>query len=391
MKIHEYQAKDLLTPYGLPFQQRVMVSSLNELGSVSQVLGGMPWVVKAQVLAGGRGKAGGVKLVNSLEELRQHAERLLGKSLITIQTGPEGEVVHKLLIEKASEFHQELYVAIVVDRRAGTPVFLASKEGGVDIEVLARERPEAIVRRAIDPWKGLLAFQARALAFDLGLKGDVASQAAKIFLGLARAFFALDASLAEINPLVITTSQQVVCIDAKLTFDDNAVFRHAEIKSLVVPGAQDEKEERAKKFGLSYVSLDGSIGCLVNGAGLAMATMDIIKLHGGDPANFLDVGGGATAEAVAEAFTLIMSDARVKAILVNIFGGIMKCDTIANGIVEAVKKTSLKVPLVVRLEGTNVEEGKRILKASGLNILAAADLNEAAKRVVAASKEAVAV
>lgn len=391
MKVHEYQAKDLLTPYGLPFQRRMVVSSLEELEKVPEALGTSPWVVKAQVLAGGRGKAGGVKLVHTSEEMKQVASRLLGKSLVTIQTGPQGEVVQKLLIEKASDFHQELYVAIAVDRRLGVPVILASREGGVEIEVLAKERPDAIARRTLDPWKGLLAYQSRELAFELGLAQDAAGQAAKIFSGLARAFLALDASLAEINPLVITKQGQVVCIDAKLIFDDNAISRHPELKNLVVPGASDEREDRAKKFGLSYVSLDGTIGCLVNGAGLAMATMDIIKLHGGEPANFLDVGGSATTEAVTEAFQLIMSDSKVNAILVNIFGGIMRCDVIANGIVEAAKKTALRVPLVVRLEGTNVDEGKRILKASGLNILSAQDLNEAAKFVVGASKQPVGV
>lgn len=386
MNVHEYQAKELFRKFGIKVLGGGIAKSAEDAVKVAKELGGNVWVVKAQIHAGGRGKAGGVKLAKSLDEVKQHAGAILGKTLVTHQTGPEGKLVHTLLIEQGCEIQREYYAGLVLDRATGKVTFMASSEGGVEIEKVAEESPEKIVKVAVDPAAGFSPYAARKLAYAIGMKGDQVQDATKFFEGLYNLYMKCDCTIAEINPLVVTKSGEVLALDAKLNFDDNALFRHPEILEYRDITEESEKELEASKFGLSYIELDGTIGCLVNGAGLAMGTMDIIKLHGGEPANFLDVGGGATKEAVEKAFTIILSDEKVKAILVNIFGGIMRCDIIAEGIIAAAKSLSIKVPVVVRLEGTNVALGKKLLQDSGLRITAAENLEDAAKKVVAASK-----
>lgn len=386
MNIHEYQAKGVLAHYGVAVPQGKVAFSVDEAVKNAEELGGKA-VVKAQIHAGGRGKAGGVKLARSLDEVRNAAKELLGKTLVTHQTGPQGKVVGRLLIEQLSNIQKEYYIGLVVDRATGRVVMMASEEGGMEIEEVAAKTPEKIFRETIDPAVGLLPFQARNLAFAIHIPANLVNKAVKFMTGLYRAFADKDCSVAEINPLVVTAEGDVMALDAKLNFDDNALYRHPDILELRDLTEEDSKEVEASKFGLNYVALDGNIGCMVNGAGLAMATMDTIKYYGGQPANFLDVGGGATEEKVTEAFKIILSDSKVQGILVNIFGGIMKCDVIANGVVAAAKQVSLSHPLVVRLEGTNVDLGKQILNESGLNIQAADSLADAAKKIVALVKE----
>ncbi len=388
MNIHEYQAKGVLDGFGVAVAKGKPAFSVDEAVSVAEDMGGPVWVVKAQIHAGGRGKGGGVKVVKSIDEVRAEAERMLGMTLVTHQTGPEGKEVKRLYVEEGSDIDRELYLSLLVDRETSRVAFIASTEGGMDIEEVAAKTPEKILTIDVDPAAGFQPFHGRALAHALKLEGDTAKQGAKLFKGLYEAFLGTDASLVEINPLVVTKSGDVVCLDAKMNFDDNALYRHKDIADLHDPDEEDPAELEAKKYDLSYVKLDGNIGCMVNGAGLAMATMDIIKLYGSEPANFLDVGGGATKEKVTAAFKIILSDPNVEGILVNIFGGIMRCDIIAEGVIAAAKETSLKVPLVVRLEGTNVEKGKDILAKSGLAIIPADDLADAADKVVKAVKEA---
>ncbi|MBX3462509.1 MAG: ADP-forming succinate--CoA ligase subunit beta [Planctomycetes bacterium] len=384
MNIHEYQAKQLLAKFGVPVSRGIACRTADEVGKAFATLGEPLAVVKAQIHAGGRGKAGGVKLVRSADEARKVAEGLLGKALVTHQTGPEGRVVKTLYVEAGSDIAREMYLAVVMDRSAQAPVVIAAAEGGVDIEELAAHKPQAIARHRVHPVKGLLPFQTRALAKHLGLAGDQAKGFAKLLGGLVQAFMALDCSLAEVNPLIVTKQGEVKALDAKMGFDDNALFRHKEVAELRDLGEEDPKEVEAKKFDLNYIALTGNIGCMVNGAGLAMATMDVIQLKGGMPANFLDVGGGANKQQVTNAFKILLSDPNVKGILVNIFGGIMKCDTIAEGVIAAARETRLSVPLVVRLEGTNVELGRKLLQDSGLNLQTARSLDEAAEKIVAA-------
>jgi succinyl-CoA synthetase beta subunit len=384
MKIHEYQAKEVLASFGIPTPRGFAAKTEDEAEAAAQKLGGDLVVVKAQIHAGGRGKAGGVQLVRDRRDVRAKARALLGKRLVTHQTGPSGTEVRTLLLEEGSEIARELYAGIVVDRRAGKPVLMGSAEGGVEIEEVAARTPEKILRETIDVPHGLHPFKARRMAFALGLGPPLLGKAQAFFTSLARCFVEKDASLVEVNPLVVTKKGEIVALDAKMTFDDNAIYRHPEIAKYRDLGEENPAEVRASEHELSYISLDGEIGCLVNGAGLAMSTMDIIKLHGGEPANFLDVGGGATRERVTEAFKIILEDQRVKGILVNIFGGIMKCDVIAQGIVEAVRELGLRVPLVVRLEGTNVEKGREILAHSGLALTPASDMTDAASKIVAA-------
>ncbi len=383
MNIHEYQAKGLFREAGIPVPRGSVCRSVDDVGRAYHELGSAVAVVKAQIHAGGRGKAGGVRLAKSRDEAIAHAKALLGSTLVTHQTGPEGRRVGLLLVEEGLKIAKEFYAAIAIDRRRGGPVLLAAAEGGVEIESLPQEK---LLREPVSVHEGLYPFQARSLAFGLGLKGDSARQAADLLTALVRLFLAKDCSIAEINPLVLLDDGRVLALDAKINFDDNALFRHPEIDQLRDPTEEDPAEARAAKFNLSYVSLDGNIGCMVNGAGLAMGTMDIIQHHGGRPANFLDVGGGASVERVTEAFKIICDDENVRAILVNIFGGIVKCDLIAEGILGAVKATRLKVPLVVRLEGTNVERGRALLRESGLPITTAADMTEAAQRAVEAAR-----
>jgi succinyl-CoA synthetase beta subunit len=386
MKIHEYQAKEILRKFGVATPRSIACFSVDEAVEAGKRLGGDVWVVKAQIHAGGRGKGGGVKLARSLDELRAHAARILGMRLVTHQTGPEGQPVRRLLIEEGADIRQELYVGMVVDRGAQRVVLMASSEGGMDIEEVAAHSPEKIHKVAIDPVAGLTEAQAAEIARKIGVPEASLPQAAELLRGLYRAFDECDASLAEINPLVVTGEGRVLALDAKMNFDDNALYRHPEIVALRDLDEEDPAEVEASRHGLSYIALDGDIGCLVNGAGLAMATMDIIKLYGGAPANFLDVGGGAAAEKVTEAFKLMLANPRLRAILVNIFGGIMKCDVIAQGVVAAAREVQIKVPLVVRLEGTNVELGQRILAQSGLPIISASNMADAAQKVVAAAK-----
>ncbi len=388
MNIHEYQAKALLADYGVPVPRGFPAFSVEEAVAAAERLGGPLWVVKAQIHAGGRGKAGGVKLCRSMDEVEKAARALLGKVLVTRQTGPQGRKVRRLLVEEGTQIERELYLSCLVDRGAGRVAFVASAAGGMDIEEVAKETPERIFTIAVDPAAGYQPYVGRAVAAALGLKGALFKQCAQLVGNLHRAFCEKDMSLLEINPLVVTADERLVCLDAKVNFDDNGLFRHPDVVELRDPDEEDPKEREAAEHGLNYIALDGNIGCMVNGAGLAMATMDIIKLHGGEPANFLDVGGGATAEKVAAAFKIITSDPKVQAILVNIFGGIMRCDVIAEGVVTAVRETGLKVPLVVRLEGTNVEKGKAILNESGLNIIPADDLDDAARKAVAAARAA---
>lgn len=386
MNIHEYQAKELLSEYGVPVPIGKVAFSPDEARQTAEALQVERFVVKAQIHAGGRGKGGGVKLASNLDEVTQLASEIIGMNLVTHQTGPEGKLVTKVLVEEASDIDKELYLGMVIDRSTEQIVVMASQEGGVEIEQVARENPDKIIKEYVDPTVGLLPFQCRKIAYFLGLEGKTVNKAVKFIIGLYQLFTDKDCSLAEINPLILTKSGDVLALDAKMNFDDNAIFRHPDIEKLHDPEEEDPTELEAKKWGISYVKLDGSIGCLVNGAGLAMSTMDIIKHHGGEPANFLDVGGGASTEQVTQAFKMILSDPNVKAIFVNIFGGIMKCDTIAEGIIAAAKEVGIEVPLVVRLEGTNVELGRKMLAESGLNIITGADMRETAAKAVEAAK-----
>ena len=388
MNIHEYQAKALLHAYGVPVAEGKVAFSPDEAASHASQLGENLWVVKAQIHAGGRGKGGGVKLVKSTAELRGEAERMLGKPLVTPQTGPKGRIVRRVFVQRASTIARELYLSLLVDRASGRIAFVASSEGGMDIEHVAATNPEKIIALTVDPATGLSPFHARIINAAFGLNGEQAKQCAKLLGGLYKCFIEKDASLIEINPLIVTEEGAIQCLDAKISFDDNALFRHPDIAELRDLDEEDPAEVEASKHELSYVKLDGTIGCMVNGAGLAMATMDIIKLYGAEPANFLDVGGGASKERVTEAFKIILSDPNVTGILVNIFGGIMRCDIIAEGIVAAARKMHITVPLVVRLEGTNVERGREILAQSGLAIIPADNLDDAAKKIVAATKGA---
>jgi succinyl-CoA synthetase beta subunit len=386
MNIHEYQAKAVLREFGVPVPRGRAAFSVEEAVKVARELGAPVLVVKAQIHAGGRGKAGGVKVVKSNEEVRKEAERLLGAVLVTHQTGPQGKQVHRLYIEEGSAIQSEFYLSALVDRESSRIAFVASTAGGMDIEEVARTRPEQIVTFAVDPATGIMPHHGRRVAQALGLNDELAKRAEKLVAQLYAAFTAKDMSLLEINPLVVTKAKELICLDAKIGFDDNALYRHPDIVALRDLTEEDEKEIEASKYDLNYVALDGTIGCMVNGAGLAMATMDIIKLYGEAPANFLDVGGGASKEKVAAAFKIITADPKVRGILVNIFGGIMKCDVIAEGVVAAVKEVGLRVPLVVRLEGTNVELGKEIIAKSNLNVTSADDLDDAAQKIVKAIK-----
>ncbi|HEY7573834.1 MAG TPA: ADP-forming succinate--CoA ligase subunit beta [Thermoanaerobaculia bacterium] len=383
MKVHEYQAKAILAKAGVAVPRGEVTDSPSEAREIARRLGGR-CVVKAQIHAGGRGKGGGVKLAKDPDEAYEHAQKILGMTLITPQTGPAGRVVHKVLLEEAVEIARELYLGITLDRSLGLPVVMASRAGGMDIEEVAAKDPGALVKQTLDPALGLFPFQARALAFALGLSGDSFKKGVFFIEALARAYTSTDASLAEINPLLITKSGDVLALDAKMSFDDNALFRHPEIREMRDLSEEDPLEIEASKYGLNYIKLDGNVGCMVNGAGLAMGTMDLVKLAGGEPANFLDVGGGANEEQVKHAFRIILSDPNVKAVLINIFGGIMRCDIIAKGVVAAVTEMGLKIPVVARLEGTNVELGKQILRDSGLKITAADGLSDAARKAVEA-------
>src|SRR6201996_1600111 len=386
MNIHEYQAKAVLREFGVPVPRGVPAFTVEEALKGAEELGGPVWVVKAQIHAGGRGKAGGVKVVKSIDDVKKEAARLLGSTLVTHQTGPHGKEVRRLYIEEGSSIYREYYLSALVDRETSRVAFVASTEGGMDIEEVARTHPDKITSFSVDPATGFMPHYARHVADALGLKGAVAKQAESVLPKLYQAFVAKDMSLLEINPLVVTKSGDLICLDAKIGFDDNALYRHPDIVALRDVTEEDEKEIEASRYDLNYVALDGTIGCMVNGAGLAMATMDIIKLYGEAPANFLDVGGSASKEKVTAAFKIITSDHHVKGILVNIFGGIMRCDVIAEGVVAAVKEVGLRVPLVVRLEGTNVDAGKKIIRESGLNVLPADNLDDAAQKIVKAVK-----
>ncbi|MBW4083231.1 ADP-forming succinate--CoA ligase subunit beta [Paenibacillus sp. S150] len=382
MNIHEYQGKEVLKKYGVAVPNGKVAYTVEEAVEAAASLGTPVVVVKAQIHAGGRGKAGGVKVAKTSEEVRAYAEEILGKTLITHQTGPEGKAVKRLLIEEGCQIVKEYYIGLVVDRGSGRVVMMASEEGGTEIEEVAAAHPEKIFKESIDPAVGLQTFQARKLAYSIGIPAELVNKAVKFMQALYLAFVDKDCSIAEINPLVVTGDGNVMALDAKLNFDSNALFRHKEIQELRDLDEEDAKEIEASKFDLSYIALDGNIGCMVNGAGLAMATMDIIKYYGGEPANFLDVGGGATTEKVTEAFKIILSDDKVNGIFVNIFGGIMRCDVIASGVVEAARQLGLTKPLVVRLEGTNVALGKQILAGSGLNIVAADSMADGARKIV---------
>jgi succinyl-CoA synthetase beta subunit len=386
MNIHEYQAKEILRRYQVNVPRGKVANTPAEAEAAAKELGGSVVVVKAQVHAGGRGKGGGIKLAKSPGEARDIAAKMIGMKLVTHQTGPEGKEVHRVLVEEGCDIARELYLGMVLDRAGGRLTMMASTEGGVEIEEVAAKAPEKILREGIDPAIGLQAFQARKLAFGLGIAKDSTSKAVAFMMGLYKAFVDCDCSLAEINPLVLTKQGDLLALDCKMGFDDNALYRHPDIREMRDFAEEDPREVEAAKYDLSYIGLDGNIACMVNGAGLAMATMDIIKFYGGEPANFLDVGGGATAEKVTAAFKILLSDKNVKAILVNIFGGIMKCDIVATGIVQAAKELSLSVPLVVRLEGTNVDLGKQILSESGLDITPAENMADAAAKVVKAAK-----
>ncbi len=387
MKIHEYQAKEILRQYAVPTPRGVACFSVDEAESAARELGGEVWVVKAQIHAGGRGKGGGVKVAHSLPEVREHAAKILGMQLVTHQTGPQGQTVRRLLVEEGMQIAKEYYLGMVIDRSKQRVVLMASSEGGMEIEATAARTPEKIHKVWIDPVAGLTDAEADAAARQIGIPDAALAQAHACLQGLYRAFVDKDAMLAEVNPLVLTADQRVLALDAKINFDSNALYRHPEIVALRDLDEEDPAAVEASKFDLSYIPLDGDIGCLVNGAGLAMATMDIIKLYGGAPANFLDVGGGASTEKVTEAFKLMLRNPKLKAILVNIFGGIMKCDVIAEGVVAAAREVHLKVPLVVRLAGTNVDLGKKILAESGLPIISASDMADAAEKVVAAARK----
>jgi len=384
MHLHEYQAKQLFADYGVPVPTGRVVESVKDAAAAAKALGGERWVVKAQVHAGGRGKAGGVRLVDGVDALETAARELLGSRLQTRQTGSPGLPIHRLLVEGGVDIQRELYLSLLVDRASERVVVMASAAGGMDIEEVAASDSGAILTEAIHPAIGVQAYQCRNLAFGLGLAGEQIKAFTRLLGGLYRLFEQQDASLVEINPLVVTGAGELLALDAKLDIEDNALYRHPRLADLRDPTQEDEKERAASEHGLNYITLDGNIACMVNGAGLAMATMDLIKLHGGEPANFLDVGGGATAQRVAEAFKLILSDSKVRAILVNIFGGIVRCDLIAEGIIQAVREVGVELPVVVRLEGTNVEQGKAMLAESGLSIIAADGLTDAAEKVVAA-------
>ncbi|ANC76847.1 ADP-forming succinate--CoA ligase subunit beta [Fictibacillus nanhaiensis] len=386
MNIHEYQGKEILRKYGVAVPNGKVAFTVEEAVEAANELGSTVSVVKAQIHAGGRGKAGGVKVAKNIDEVRTYANEILGKVLVTHQTGPEGKEVKRLLIEEGCDIKKEYYIGLVLDRATSSVVMMGSEEGGTEIEEVAEKTPEKIFKEVIDPAIGLQAFQARRLAYNINIPTELVGKAVKFMMGLYTAFVEKDCSIAEINPLVVTGDGNVMALDAKMNFDSNALYRHKDILEYRDLEEEDAKEIEASKYDLSYISLDGNIGCMVNGAGLAMATMDIIKHYGGDPANFLDVGGGATTEKVTEAFKIILSDQNVKGIFVNIFGGIMKCDIIANGVVEATKQVGLELPLVVRLEGTNVDLGKKILKESGLNITAADSMADGAEKIVALVK-----
>lgn len=386
MNIHEYQAKQILERFGVAVPVGKVATTAEEAVKIAEEIGGDMWVVKAQIHAGGRGKAGGVKLAKTIEEVKTHAQNMLGKKLVTHQTGPEGKEVKKVLVAEALDIERELYLGIVLDRSESRLVLMASTEGGVEIEKVAEETPEKIIKEYIDPKIGMKPFQARKVAFGLGLQGDEVKNAVKFILGLYKAFVESDASLAEINPLVITKDRKVMALDAKIGLDDNALYRHPDLMEMRDLDEEDPLEVEASKSNLNYIKLDGNVGCMVNGAGLAMATMDIIKYAGGMPANFLDVGGGASAETVRNGFKIILSDPNVKAILINIFGGIVRCDRIAAGVIEASKSIDVNVPVVVRLAGTNAEEAAEMLEKSGLNFIVAHNLKDAAEKAVAAVK-----
>jgi succinyl-CoA synthetase beta subunit len=383
MKIHEYQAKAILARYGVPVPQGEVVFDADGARAAAERLGGGTVVVKAQIHAGGRGKGGGVKVVKGSQEARAAAERMIGMDLVTYQTGPRGQKVQRVLVEQGLRIARELYLGLVLDRTTERPVMMVSSEGGVEIEKVAEEHPDRIFKAFIHPAIGLSAYQTRQLAFALGLEGPQIGQAAKLMSAIFEAFKGTDASLVEINPLIVTEDGHLLALDAKMNFDDNALYRHPDIKDLRDLSEEDPLEIEASKFSLNYIKLDGTIGCMVNGAGLAMATMDIIKLAGGEPANFLDVGGGANAEQIKNAFRILMADTAVRAVLINIFGGILRCDVLAEGVMAAVKELGVPVPIVIRMEGTNVEKGKQMLRESGLNFTTADDMNEAAQKVVA--------
>jgi len=384
MKIHEYQAKQILARHGVRIPRGEVAYTKEEAREIADRIGGTV-VVKAQIHAGGRGKGGGVKLAKSPDEAAEIAGRMLGMNLVTAQTGPEGRQVQKVLIEEGLDIRKELYLGIVIDRQMGKPVFMASASGGMDIEEVAAKTPELILREYIEPGLGLQAFQARRLAFGIGLAPELVHDSVQFMIALYKAFEDTDSSLAEINPFLVTGGNKVYALDAKMNFDDNALYRHKDIKELRDLNEEEPLEIEASKFGLNYIKLDGNVACMVNGAGLAMGTMDIIKIAGGSPANFLDVGGGASAEQVKNAFRILLSDKNVKAVLINIFGGIMRCDVVASGVVEAARAIGVKVPVVVRLEGTNVEQGQEILRNSGLNFIVADGMKDAAEKVVAAA------
>ena len=385
MKIHEYQGKELLKEYGVPVPRGIVARSADEAEAAARELGTDVVVVKAQIHAGGRGKGGGVKLAKSPEEARQIASEMLGMNLVTHQTGPEGREVKTLLIEEGLPIDKEFYLGITLDRVSGRNTFMASSAGGMDIEKVAEETPELILKETIDPSVGMRPFQARKLAFGLGIPAGLVNQAAKFMLALYEAYDKMDASIVEINPFLLTKDERLIALDAKVNFDDNAMFRHKEYEELRDLNEEEPLEIEASKFDLNYIKLDGNIGCMVNGAGLAMATMDIIKLHGGEPANFLDVGGGASQERVEQAFKILLADENVKAVLINIFGGIVRCDMVANGVVAAAKNLGVSIPIVARLEGTNVEEGRRVLRDSGIGIIPAEGMSDAAEKVVSAA------
>ena len=388
MNLHEYQAKQLFKQYGMPVPQHRVVNSAGDVHAALDALEGERWVIKAQVHAGGRGKAGGVKLIEQRSDVTRFVGQMLGSHLVTFQTDARGQPVNHVLIEEACGIARELYLGAVIDRTTRRVVIMASSEGGVEIEKVAEESPEKILRTTVDPMLGLMPYQCRKLAFGLNLEGVQIKQFTQLLTGLARLFVEKDLSLVEVNPLVVTGEGNLLCLDGKINVDDNALYRQSELLEMRDTTQEDARENRAREWDLNYIALDGNIGCMVNGAGLAMATMDLIKLHGGDPANFLDVGGGATRERVAEAFKIILSDANVKTVLVNIFGGIVRCDLIAEGVIGAIREVGVRVPIVVRLEGNNAEKGSELLEQSGLNIIAAKGLTDAAQKAVAAANEA---
>jgi succinyl-CoA synthetase beta subunit len=386
VKIHEYQAKSVLARFGVTVPRGEVAFTFQEAGEIARRLGGNIAVVKAQIHAGGRGKGGGVKIAKSPDEAEQLAKQILGMTLVTHQTGPEGRKVGRVLIEEGLQIERELYLSIVIDRASASPVIIASASGGMDIEEVAAKEPEKILREQIDPGTGVIPFQARKLAFGMGLGSGPANKLVKLLDSIYKAFIETDASMIEVNPLILTKGGDLLALDAKISFDDNALYRHPDLRDLRDLGEEDPLEVEASKFSLNYIRLDGNIGCMVNGAGLAMATMDIIKLAGGEPANFLDVGGGANAEQIKNAFRILMADSNVKAVLINIFGGILRCDVLAQGVIAAVQELGVRVPIVIRMEGTNVEEGKRLLRESGLNFTTADAMGEAADTVVSLAR-----